>query len=110
MKIAKFVSRHAPTPEQVRTMHVAGYSILHVGDVDAFDIVAVATMLRDGEFSALICVHPVIALSAIAQGIDVVVFKNENRAAVGHPVEFRTAGCLIMHPSGASEYVKCPDM
>ena len=94
MKNMIFISRHTPTVEQVALADAQGYRLVHVGDVDAFDGPAVAALIGDAPqcngnyIDAVCCVHPAIAIAAIAAGKAVGIFENANRAAEGEKPSF----------------------
>lgn len=96
-----FISRHVPTQEQVKLAEDDGYEIIHLGDVDAFDIKAVRAIIgkahddADGEEFAISCVHPMVALQAISL-CDVVLFENANRAPEGEKPSFHAIALHIV--------------
>lgn len=101
MKNCLFISRHAPTMEQIQLAEKAGYSLIHGGDLNAFSYTLEKDMgemiLRDSpeiEISAIACVHPNIALAAINQ-FDVLIFQNINRAPEGEKPQFVVGGVTI---------------
>jgi len=104
MKRLAFISRHAPTQEQIELAATLGFEIIHVGDVDAFakDLLKqVADKAEDCD--AIAAVHPNILLTQAAggwyrSGKPVWVFKNENRPAEGGAPQFFCTGVTIWEP------------
>jgi hypothetical protein len=84
-----FVSRHAPTQEQISLAEAKGFQLVHVGDVDAFDAAAVAALLAPHKDAAVCAVHPAVFFAAIQHGHTVLgVFENGNRAPEGAKPSF----------------------
>jgi len=83
-----FVSRHAPTPEQVALAAKAKIELVPVGDLDAFTVDAKTVReLCPGALGAVV-VHPAAAVRLLFSGLPVGVFENANRAPVGQPPQF----------------------
>lgn len=81
-----FVSRHQPTADQINLAAEQGISLVLFGDVDAFswsgdDLPA--------DCDGVVCVHPLVALTAAAKGFPVGVFENANRAPEGEKPSFQ---------------------
>ena len=91
MKFA-FISRHAPTIEQIALATDQGITMIHVGDTDAFTVTP-AFVYDAGAFEGVIVVHPAAALRLCSEFL-VGVFENANRAAPGEPVKF---SALALH-------------
>ncbi len=92
-----FVSRHAPTPDQIRVAGEQGIELSHVGDVDAFGqgdpILPVGVSLEG--FQGVIAVHPLIAVRAFALGLKVGSFQNISRPGPDGKPQF-TCGKLVV--------------
>lgn len=110
-----FVSRHEPTPEQRALAKKDGYELVHVGDMDAFDHELdnkLCKLVAEGGYTAVACVHAVIALRVLSFGtgytnprVRVVIFENGQRAdAGGKPTFFARA----MHVFG--QHCDCPEL
>lgn len=86
-----FISRHAPTPEQVALAAEQGFALHHVGDADAFAVgngfVHEAAARLDITFEGVVVVHPAAALRLCSEFF-VGVFENANRASEGAPPQF----------------------
>lgn len=92
-----FISRHTPTPEQVKVAADLGYDLVHVGDRDAFSVTVDglrAEIAHLGYFTAAAIVHPAAAMR-LAWSFKVGVFKNENRAPEGQKPEFHCSGLVV---------------
>jgi len=86
-----FISRHVPTAEQEALANAQGFSLFHVGDMDAFmpeekmqmELVVLlnAYGTLDG-FCGFSCVHPLIAMHTLNYG-PVGIFQAQNRAPDG---------------------------
>lgn len=91
MTALAFVSRHAPTTEQVALAAEQGYTLHHVGDADAFTVgvsfVHEAAVRLDITFEGVIVVHPAAAMRLCSEFL-VGVFENANRAPAGAPPQF----------------------
>ena len=90
-----FISRHRPTEAQCRLAAQAGYEIVHVGDVNAFDRGAVRSLLdahQYDDYPCVACVHPLIAMEALLDNRHVAVFENANRAPEGEKPSFEAVG------------------
>ena len=88
-----FISRHVPTPEQIRLAESKGIELVHVGDCDAFDPKCLDAWFPDDyskrKYKGLIAVHPAVFLTAIGKHITFMgVFENRNRAAEGEKPQF----------------------
>ena len=95
MKKMIFVSRHSPSGAQSDMAQEQGYDLLHVGDVNAFDVNAVRDLIAAHQPDAVACVHPVVALTAVSAGCAVGIFENANRAPEGAPPKFEAAALHI---------------
>lgn len=97
MKYFAFISRHEPTPAQEAKAKESGITLVHVGDLDAFsDLSETFDLLRKEGFSGVVCVHPVIALTAYTiYGLSVGVFENINRAKVGEVPRFEVGKFIV---------------
>ena len=86
-----FISRHAPTAEQVSLAAEQGFTLHHVGDADAFTVtngfVDEAGVRLDVVFEGVVVVHPAAALRLCSEFL-VGVFENANRAPAGAPPQF----------------------
>jgi hypothetical protein len=81
-----FITRHAPTNDQVRLAAEQGITLTPIGDADAFTVSA--SFVRDaGDFEGVIVVHPAAALRLCGEFL-VGVFENANRAAEGEKPQF----------------------
>ncbi len=89
MKIFAFISRHAPTPEQIVMAEQQEIGLFWVGDADAFTITPawVYDHTRDSSADGVIVVHPAAALRLCSR-FPIGVFENANRAEPGQPVSF----------------------
>jgi hypothetical protein len=88
MKQFAFVTRHAPTPEQIELAAAQNIELVPVGDVDAFgDLSELQLTLQNGCFVGVVVVHPWLAL-ALAPDYTIGVFENANRAAEGEKPSF----------------------
>lgn len=87
-----FISRHTPNEQQVRLASEQGHTLLHVGDVDAFDVEAVRKLLaNNGDADGVVCVHPrIVTIAAQAGWVFFGFFRNVNRAPVGEKPQFET--------------------
>jgi hypothetical protein len=81
-----FISRHAPTPEQISMALEQGIELTHVGDCDAFTVNA-SWLYDKGPFKGAIVVHPAAALR-LSHNFLIGVFENANRAPVGEKPDF----------------------
>lgn len=89
MKVA-FISRHVPTQEQIAAFAKAGHELVHVGDCDGFDRVAVAEFMEG--FDGACVVHAGAAINCVVSAekdFSVFVCENSNRAPAGEPPQFR---------------------
>ena len=83
MKRMAFISRHTPTVDQYRLANEHGYTLIPVGDMDAFAVTSEKVeTAAGGKVDAVVVVHPAAALRLITM-FDVGIFKNENRAPEG---------------------------
>lgn len=91
MAALAFISRHAPTAEQVALAEAQGFTLHHVGDADAFAVgngfVHEAAARLDVSFEGVVVVHPAAALRLCSEFL-VGVFENANRAPAGAPPQF----------------------
>jgi hypothetical protein len=93
MKRLAFISRHAPTQEQIEIAAMWGFEIIHVGDVDAFDSkLHYLVEEKIGDCHAVAAVHPNVCLMAHMLGHFVWVFQNSQRAAEGGKPQFYCSG------------------
>ena len=100
MKTMNFISRHVPTPDQVRLAADKGFDLVHVGDVDAFDTDAILEKFNDCEGTAFAVVHPALALDLASLAdpdmpITIGVFQNANRAPEGERPQFEAVSLKI---------------
>jgi len=90
MKFA-FISRHAPTSEQVALASEQGFTLHSIGDTDAFTVgngfVHEAAARLDITFEGVVVVHPAAALRLCSEFL-VGVFENANRAPEGAAPQF----------------------
>lgn len=106
MKRLAFISRHAPTQEQIQLANSLGYEIVHVGDVDAFapGLLPVVNDKVKG-FDAMAADHPNILLSQAfghygEKGLPCWVFEeNGSRPVEGGKQEFFCKGVVIWYSS-----------
>lgn len=93
MKQMAFISRHSPTTTQETLAMEQGFTLVHVGDMDAFNVKPedVQTL---GDFAAVAVVHPAAALR-LAKQYQIGVFENANRAAVGEPPRFEAVALYM---------------
>ncbi len=95
MKPFAFISRHSPTKEQAGLAADLDIELIPVGDRDAF-----AFTIQDAEdlaknYKGIICVHPLIAITALLAETAVGVFENANRAPVGEPPKFEASRLFV---------------
>ena len=118
LKLAAFISRHAPTGEQVVLAEKAGYVLHHLGDRDAFtgELVtamedtdfAVPEVVRTADnaaFDAVVVVHPAAALRYQAVGMPVLVFENGSRPAVGGKPEFFAKALWVFGGNTGNDWI-----
>ena len=86
-----FVSRHQPNSDQIKLATKAGFILVPVGDVDAFDDLAIFAAIQP--YHAVCGVHPLVAIEACAHKKTWLQFNNVKRSAEGEPVEF---GCSLL--------------
>lgn len=103
-----FISRHTPTESQVDLARSKGIELIHAGDLDAFSP-DLAKQIEELDYKfcpdhgedlvqgahGIVCVHPVIALTAKELSYKVGVFNNVNRAPVGEKPQFETTQLVI---------------
>lgn len=86
-----FITRHAPTPEQVALATAQDITLHSVGDADAFTVdaefVHEAGNRLNVIFEGVVVVHPAAALQLCSKFL-VGVFKNANRAEPDQPPQF----------------------
>lgn len=91
MTALAFISRHAPTAEQVALAEEQGFTLRYVGDADAFTVgngfVHQKAADMDVVFEGVVVVHPAAALRLCSEFL-VGVFENANRAPEGAPPQF----------------------
>lgn len=103
-----FISRHAPTPEQRELAWKAGYHLAHLGDVDAFDCVAVRTAAKN--YAAIAAVHPAVFMHLLeSETVSFIVFENGTRAAEGGPPSFYAKAMHVWHVGARSFNPDFPD-
>jgi hypothetical protein len=119
MKRLAFISRHAPTQEQIDLALKLDHEIVHVGDVDAFDP-GFLSQVRDKieGFDAVAAVHPNILLTQAfgsygSQGLPCWVFENGSRPVEGGKPQFFCKGVIIWKQEIGDTYyqlrpVYCP--
>lgn len=92
-----FITRHAPTPEQVALAEQQGITLHGVGDADAFTVgnsfIHEAGNRLDVLFDGVVVVHPAAALRLCSEFL-VGVFENANRAPEGEKPQF---AALALH-------------
>ena len=100
MKTFAVISRHAPTASQINVAEEQGIALVPVGDVDAFTI-------EEGElgdllegYNGVVVAHAALALRCSRIGLEVGVFQNLNRAALGAPPQFEAGRLAVFPPSG----------
>jgi hypothetical protein len=97
MTALAFISRHAPTAEQVALAAEQGFTLHSVGDADAFTVgngfIHEAAARLDITFEGVVVVHPAAALRLCSEFL-VGVFENANRAPEGAPPQF---GAKALH-------------
>lgn len=94
-----FISRHQPNNEQINLAAESGVELIHVGDLDAFaDDLSSQIEALDEQYEAdgVVCVHPLIALTAANLSFPVGLFNNVNRAPVGEKPQFGTDKFVIV--------------
>jgi len=74
MQTFAFISRHAPTAEQIALAAEKDINITHIGDADAFTISS-GWIDEQGAFDGIIVVHPAAALR-LASTFLIGVFEN----------------------------------
>lgn len=114
MKMA-FVSRHAPTSEQVKLAEKAGYQLINIGDLDAFDPDLdnrITKLIVEGGYRAVACVHPMIAMRVLSFGtgyakarVQVAIFENGQRPAEGGKPTFFAKSLHII-----GQHCDCPEL
>jgi hypothetical protein len=92
MSTMNLISRHEPTPEQIRLAEGAGYELVHVGDVDAFDHDAIMELFNRCDGITFAVAHAGLAMQlamlALACDIEIAIFRNSNRAPEGERPTF----------------------
>ena len=91
MKNVAFISRHTATVEQQNLANAQGFTLIAVGDVDAFSVTP-AMVYDMGKFTgvkfdAVCVVHPAAAMR-LQSHYDVLVFENGTRPAEGGAPSF----------------------
>ena len=105
MKRMAFISRHTPTADQYRLARDQGYTLIPVGDMDAFAVTY--EQVEDavgGKVDAVAVVHPAAALRLISM-FSVGVFKNENRAPEGERQSFTATELTVYALIGETSLV-----
>ena len=94
-----FVSRHVPTDDQIKLAADKGFKLVHVGDVDAFDVNAVDAVFTDNPGTAFAVVNPALAMNlvSLARDTDVTigVFQNAARPADGGKPTFKAVNLHV---------------
>ena len=85
MKFA-FLTRHAPTQEQVSLAQEQGITLVPVGDADAFSVMC-SHIDALGAFDGVVVVHPAAALRLCGQ-FAIGIFESANRAPEGEKPQF----------------------
>jgi len=110
MKRLAFISRHAPTQEQIDLALKLEHEIVHVGDVDAFDPGFLSTVAdRIAGFDAVAAVHPNILLTQALSysggtGLPCWVFENGSRPVEGGKPQFFCKGVIIWKQESGDTY------
>lgn len=97
--ICLFVSRHTPTEDQFKVAKLLGYTLVPAGDCNAFDQDEVSLFIEEhltGTTTAVACVHPLMVVEALRLELNVVIFENANRAAVGEKPNFHCCGVTVI--------------
>ena len=87
-----FVSRHAPTKEQIALANQAEIELVHVGDRDAFGTIPETS---DPQYQGIVGVHPMTIIQALKNGKMVGVFENISRPGLDGKPQF-TVGRLVV--------------
>jgi hypothetical protein len=103
MKNFAFISRHTPTQEQIDLCEQQGINLIHIGDFDAFSVIAddvehAVAQIDEfaGELEGVIVVHPALALRLYDYFI-VGVFENGNRTPEGEKPQFYAKALHLYH-------------
>ena len=107
MKTAIFISRHAPTQEQIELLADQDTNIIHVGDLDAFsdDLEdRVKALAQEHETTTVIAVHPLTCIAGLSVNCRVGVFENVNRAPEGERPVFVCGGIHWRYMDGYSQF------
>lgn len=103
-----FISRHAPTPDQIRVAGEQGIEVIHVGDTDAFGpgdpILPPGVRWGDTpktDYQGIIAVHPLIAVRSYALGKKIGSFQNISRPGVDGKPQFTCGRLVVIDPSKA---------
>ena len=110
MKRLAFISRHAPTQEQIDLAEKLGHQIVHVGDVDAFQPGFLSEVKeKTAGFDAISAVHPNILLTQAFgsyddSGLPCWVFENGARPTEGGKPEFFCKGVVVWTPEVGDSY------
>lgn len=88
-----FVTRHAATDDQIEMAIGMGIELVHVGDRDAFTLDP--TEFAQPKYDGVIVVYPAAALRCRVFGLNVGIFNNVNRAAVGEKPQFKAESLFI---------------
>ena len=112
MKRLAFISRHAPTQEQIDLAEKLGHKIVHVGDVDAFAPGFMSEVRGKIEgFDAIAAVHPNILLTQAfgsyeESGLPCWVFENGSRPVENGKPQFFCKGVIIWSPTAGDTYYR----
>lgn len=118
-RIAIMISRHEPNDSQRLLAAKQGYTLIHVGDMDAF-APNLWGQIRNAAAaecaSAVVAVHPLVALTATGvytqhhydrgflQPLDVLIFQNATRPAPGQVADYTAGGLSIFSGSSVNHY------
>lgn len=97
-----FISRHKPTPEQIKLAQQKAVRLVPIGDTDAFTVTP-EWVKQHGHFIGVVVVHPAAAMNLMSW-YDIGVFRNENRAPVGQKPEFRASAFHIWYWDSEQEF------
>lgn len=96
MNVMVFVSRHVPSEKQIELAKEKGYSLIHIGDIDAFSITKemILKEVSNIEVSAVCVVHAAAALR-LQEHFKIGVFKNIMRSEEGSVPTFEPSKLFI---------------
>lgn len=98
-----FVSRHEPTPDQIRVAEEQGVELIHKGDVNAFgpgDPIVPWEISLDS-VQGIIAVHPLVAVRAYALGMKIGSFENLSRPGPDGKPQFSCGRLVVIDPAKA---------